>query len=106
VAEFFLLPQAHCDLEAIEARLARDDLKVARRIMVAMVETFELLAQFPRLGRARPELRAGVRSFPLEGYVILYHLVRGEVEILRVIRGERDLGDIARDLPPAPGGAF
>ncbi len=100
MAKFYLVPQAHCDLEALEARLSRDDLRIARRVLVGLVETFELLAQFPRLGQARPELRSGLRSFPAEGWLILYHVVNSDVEILRVVRGERDLDEIARDLPP------
>ena len=35
-----------------------------------MTDRFDLLAEQPALGRARPEFGAGVRSFAVESYVI------------------------------------
>jgi toxin ParE1/3/4 len=43
------------------------------------------------MGRARPELRPDLRSFPVGRFVIFYREVRDGIEIVRVLRGARDL---------------
>lgn len=50
-----------------------------------------LLAGMPRMGRARPELRPDVRSFPVGPFMIFYREIEGGIEIVRVARGARDL---------------
>ena len=50
------------------------------------------LSRFPHLGRARDaDLRAGLRSFPIGAYVLIYRMEGEDVTILRVLRGSRDL---------------
>lgn len=48
----------------------------ADRLMDAIVERFELLAEQPRMGRLRPEFGAGVRSFSVENHIIYYRRFR------------------------------
>ncbi len=43
------------------------------------------------MGRARPELRAGIRSFPYIGYVILFHNVDERFEVVNILEGHRDI---------------
>jgi toxin ParE1/3/4 len=47
------------------------------------------LAEQPRMGRLRPELGAGVRSFTVENHLI-YYRHDGEILIARVLHGRRD----------------
>ena len=54
-------------------------------------EMFCLLAQFPESGRRRDELSSGLRSLPSLGFVILYRVFEGALEIVRVVHGSRDL---------------
>jgi toxin ParE1/3/4 len=42
-------------------------------------------------GRATTTWGPGRRSFPVGQYVIVYRIVRGDVRILRVVHGRRDL---------------
>lgn len=42
-------------------------------------------------GRARNELRAGLRSYPYKSYVIFFHYVADVLEIVNVIEGHRDI---------------
>jgi toxin ParE1/3/4 len=56
-----------------------------------LAKCFLLLADFPGMGPARDDLRAGVRTFPERNYVILYRVVDDGVDILRVVDGRRDL---------------
>jgi toxin ParE1/3/4 len=48
----------------------------------------------PNIGRARPELRPDLRSFPYGGYLILYRAVADGVEIVRVVHAARNLDDL------------
>ncbi len=43
------------------------------------------------MGRARPELPSGLRSFPVGNYLILYRPTDYGVEIVRVVHGSRDI---------------
>ena len=67
-------------------------MEAASRLVDSITGRFFLLSSFPRAGRRRDEdFGAGVRSFPVGEYVILYCLEEGDVEILRVVHGRRDL---------------
>ena len=61
----------------------------AARLIDAIVDRFESLAEQPRMGRLRPEFGAGVRSFTVENHVI-YYRHDGDVLIARVLHGRRD----------------
>jgi toxin ParE1/3/4 len=61
----------------------------ADRLIDAIIDRFELLAEQPRMGRPRPEFGTGVRSFTVENYVI-YYRQDGDVLIARVLHGRRD----------------
>ena len=46
------------------------------------------------LGRARDDLRLGLRSFPADDYAIIYRVGEHDVVlILHVVHGSRDIGD-------------
>ena len=52
------------DLEEIWSYVAEDaSFETADRLIDAIVERFQLLAEQPRMGRLRPEFGAGVRSW-------------------------------------------
>ena len=85
-----LTQRAHCDLEEVDDYLARRDAKAARDLIVRTVEVFELLAEHPEIGRRRPELKTGLRSFPIGSYVVYYRVAERRVQILRVGHGARD----------------
>jgi toxin ParE1/3/4 len=61
----------------------------ADRVIDAIFDRFELLAEQPRIGRHRPEFGHGVRSFVVDGYVVYYRHDR-ELLIARVLHGRRD----------------
>jgi toxin ParE1/3/4 len=84
---------ARADLDDIWFYIAQDDPDAADGFIRAIVSRFPALASMPYLGRAREELSAGLRSFPVQKYVIFYRAREDGVEIVRVLSG-------ARDLPP------
>jgi toxin ParE1/3/4 len=81
---------AERDLEEIWSYVAEDaSPATADRLIDAIIDRFELLAEQPRMGRLRPEFGPGVRSFAVENHVI-YYRYDGEVLIARVLHGRRD----------------
>ena len=85
-----LSPLAERDLEEIWSYVVEDaSPATADRLIDAIVDRFDLLAQQPRMGRLRPEFGAGVRSFTVENHVI-YYQHDGDVLIARVLHGRRD----------------
>jgi toxin ParE1/3/4 len=43
------------------------------------------------LGRARPELRHDIRSFPYQGYMIFFRYLGDVLEIVNILQGSRDI---------------
>ena len=81
---------AEQDLEEIWSYVAEDaSPATADRLIDAIIERLELLAEQPRIGRLRPEFGEGVRSLAVESYVI-YYRHEGEVFVARVLHGRRD----------------
>ncbi len=79
------------DLADIWAYIAEDSPAHADRYIDLLDKKFSQLARHPRTGRARPELFAGLRSFPLGSYVIFYLSPKSGIEIVRVLHGARDV---------------
>jgi toxin ParE1/3/4 len=60
--------------------------------------TLAPLRDFPMLGTPRDDLADGVRSLVHRGRtIILYRVVDGDIEILRLAHGGRDLGEMFGD---------
>lgn len=53
-----------------------------------------LLEDHPFAGRARGEVRPGLRSVAASPYVVFYRVTNDVAEIVRVIDGRRDLDEI------------
>jgi toxin ParE1/3/4 len=88
-------PQAESDLDEIWHYVATTSgaIEIADRLIDSITDRFLLLARHPHMGRSRDEdLRAGLRSFPVGNYVIIYRIQDEDVLILRVLRGSRNLG--------------
>jgi toxin ParE1/3/4 len=43
------------------------------------------------MGRRREELLPGLRSFPIGNYVVFYREIKDGVDIIRILRGSRDI---------------
>jgi toxin ParE1/3/4 len=53
------------------------------------------LAEYPHLGKARPEIAPGVHSLPVERHLILYRPQERGVLILPVVHSRMDLGQVS-----------
>ena len=69
---------------------------VADRYVARIYEVFELLSEYPYLGKARPDIQLNMRSYsvPRTPYIILYYPRDYGVEISRVFDSRQDLSNI------------
>lgn len=94
---------------------ARDDLRHIQRHLTGVSASREVGTAFVRvlhqqcaklaslpgtLGRARPELRPDIRSFPFKGYLIFFRYAADRLEIVNILEGHRDIGAYYRDDEP------
>lgn len=84
-------PEVDIDLLEIAVYIGQDDLEASDRFIDQLTERFELLATQPEMGRARPELGARIRSFPVGQYVIFYEPITDGIDVIRVMSGARDI---------------
>ena len=92
-------PQADSDLDDIWYYVAikSDSIDIADRFIDSIIDRFFLLASHPNIGRSRDEdLRPGLRSFPIGEYVIIYRILKEDVQILRVLHGSRNIAALFR----------
>ena len=59
-----LAPQAEAELETLPSTSSSraEVSRIADRVMQSIAERFDLLAEYPRAGRGRDDLRPGIRS--------------------------------------------
>jgi toxin ParE1/3/4 len=77
--------------------IGQDRPVAAERFLTAAERTFAQLARMPRVGRVyhaeHPTLGEihSVRVRGFANYLIFYRLVEGDIEVLRVVHGARDI---------------
>ena|SRR5665647_240775 len=84
-------PQARDDIDDIWNYIADDNINAADNWLDKLDEQFALLTLQPLMGRARDELAAGIRSFPLGRYVIYYLPLPNGIDVVRVLHSARDV---------------
>lgn len=84
-------PQAAQDLESIRDFIAQDSQYYARLVVERILAAVDLLEDFPRAGRAVPELRReNYRELIHPPYRIVYRLeVEDRVRVLTIFRASR-----------------
>src|SRR5439155_5213866 len=93
-------PEARSDLSEIWNYYATAaGRQTANRIVYEIGNACRLLEQHPFAGRARDELRPGVRSIAARPHVVFYRIRNEAAEIVRVLDGRRDLDKIFNDEP-------
>ncbi|NES93780.1 MAG: type II toxin-antitoxin system RelE/ParE family toxin [Desertifilum sp. SIO1I2] len=71
--QFRLTEPAIRDIEQIADYIARESgVAQADRFLAKLDAKFSKIAQFPNLGRQRSEILPGLRSLPMDRYLILY----------------------------------
>lgn len=95
--ELRYLEQAKTDLLRIKRYIAKESgsNELAIKYTEKLRQQCRKLAELPgTMGRARPELMAGVRSFPHGNYVILFRYNDSLLEIISIIEGHRDIEEL------------
>ncbi|HXE09789.1 MAG TPA: type II toxin-antitoxin system RelE/ParE family toxin [Acidobacteriaceae bacterium] len=94
-------PQAQQDVIEIYVTIGLESASAAERLYNAIEERALLLIRHPRLGVRRPEIASSARMLVENKYVILYEThpdtdegTINQVEIVRVIHGNRDVAAV------------
>lgn len=87
-------PKAQTDLREIWDYIAQDSFLQADRFILRMRAKLEYLARWNTLGRPRPELLPGCRSYPLGRYCFYFRPAASGIEVLRILHSARDLDQI------------
>jgi toxin ParE1/3/4 len=86
-----ITPLAERDLEEIWFFIAQDDPTAADRLLDLLEQKYKLLAHNPHMGPARPDIAKELRYHPVGSYLLLYRIISGGIELVRVVHGARDL---------------
>ncbi|QKQ75781.1 type II toxin-antitoxin system RelE/ParE family toxin [Nostoc sp. TCL240-02] len=82
MSNYTFTPLAVSDLDNIYEYIAANDLAIVGQLLNRFTELFRKLAAMPGIGRNRPELGEGIRSFPSGNYVIFYRSFEGGIQIM------------------------
>ncbi|BDI15415.1 plasmid stabilization protein [Nostoc cf. commune SO-36] len=96
-----LAPSARLDLKEISSYIVRYNPDAALRLNKKIIQQCKLLADFPNMGQSSDNFASGLRSFPVEEYLIFYRPINDGVEIVRIVSGYRDLETVflSEDIP-------
>lgn len=92
--KYHLTSRADVDLDEIVDFIAKDNIEAAITVEERLTHTFEMLGNNPKIGRERPDLDYGLRSFPVDSYIVFYRAWSSEVLIVRVLHAARDIDAI------------
>jgi len=86
-----ITPLAEQDLVEIWYFIAQDDPVAADRLLDLLEEKYKLLADNPHMALARPDIAKELPYHPVGNYLLLYRIISGGIELVRVVHGARDL---------------
>ena len=89
--ELEISTEAENDLLDTWLYIAEDQPINADRYLDKLQEKAQKLAEFPDLGRDRPELAEGLKSFPVDRYNLYYTVTETKLILVRVLPGDRDI---------------
>lgn len=91
MARVFYTAQADADLLDLWDYIAQDNPTAATAQLRQIAASCQTLADMPGISRARPEIRRGLRTWPIGSYLVLHRDTAGGIEVVRVVHGARDL---------------
>ncbi len=84
-----IAPSAAADLNDIFDYIVRDRPAAATGVIQRLEAASRLLAERPAIGRSRPELGLGIRTYAVERYLIAYRVAADHVLVIRYYHGAR-----------------
>ena len=98
MSRFVLTPAAEGDLLKIIEYLEGDNPNAVLKVVDALDQAMQRLAESPGLGHVRPDLTdEDVRFWPVFKYLVIYRPETNPLEIVRVLHGQRDVQRILGD---------
>jgi plasmid stabilization system protein ParE len=92
MSRFVLTPAAEGDLLKIIEHLEGDNPNAVLKVVDALDEAMQRLADNPMIGHVRPDLTdQDVRFWPVFKYLVVYRPKTKPLEIVRVLHGRRDV---------------
>ena len=89
---FVLTPAAEGDLLKIIEYLEGDNPNAVLKVVDALDQAMQRLAESPGIGHVRPDLTdEDVRFWPVFTYLVVYRPETKPLEIVRVLHGKRDV---------------
>lgn len=89
--------QADRDLDDIWDYVAHDSALQADKLWDRFQAKLEHLARWNTIGRPRPELAKGCRSYPYGNYCFYFRPTEAGIEVIRILHSARDIEQI--DFP-------
>jgi toxin ParE1/3/4 len=86
--------EAKEDLLQIWSFIADADPAAATKMLLKLDRAMTKLARNPGIGRNRPELTPGLKSYACRPYVIFYTAIKSDIDIVRVLHGARDIENL------------
>jgi len=89
---FILSPDARYDLYEIQDYIAQNNPAAAAKVIDAIYEAFDLLAERPHIGHRREDLtQKDLRFWGVYSYLIIYDPKAEPLSIIRILSGWRDV---------------
>lgn len=83
--------RANTDIERVCDHIAQERPDAAERLDEQIHKTIQLLAEFPKLGHTRADVKDKRYLFRAVGsYIIAYRIEQDELVVVRVVHGARD----------------
>ena len=91
MSQYIISPEAIRDLDEIADYFVARNVEADERFIDEFTKKCHYLTQFSLMGRSYSQLRPYLRGIPLQNYIIFYRIANDGIEIMRIIRGDRDL---------------
>jgi toxin ParE1/3/4 len=89
--QYIISPVAIHDLNDINNYFAEYNIDAGEQFLDEFSKKCRYLTQFPLMGRSYSEIRSYLRGLPIKNHIIFYRTINNGIEIMRIIRGDRDL---------------
>lgn len=97
--QYLISPEAIRDLDEITDYFAARNVDAGDQLLDEFAKKCRYLTQFPLIGRSYHEIRPYLRGIPMRNYIIFYRVLEHGIEIMRVMRGDRDLEAMFAETP-------
>jgi plasmid stabilization system protein ParE len=93
-----LTEAAQRHIDEIGAFIAEDSIDAALKVLDALEESFELLAENPAIGHTREDLTARpVKFWSVYSYLVVYDPTSAPLAVLAILHAARDVEKLLKD---------